>query len=245
MLDHVLALAQPALRAATADQAGRAFYRGAAGLGATYIQTRSYRRPEGVLDSSRHWAAGGFVTRICKAGWVGSAGFDYVCFTFNPLLDAIRSGRTRYRFSDFAPFDDSACKPYWEALGDAGVREALCATSYGPDGRIASVHIGFGRRDFAQGEAEAVQLAGLMLTEHIMGLSSGEAAPADPPARDLTGRELDAIRFVAEGKSDWELATIMGVSEHTARFHVDNARRKLGAVNRAQAVARLALSGRL
>ena len=35
------------------------------------------------------------------------------------------------------------------------------------------------------------------------------------------------------------VAVILGVSEATARFHVDNARRKLGAVNRAQAVARL------
>ena len=42
---------------------------------------------------------------------------------------------------------------------------------------------------------------------------------------------------MAEGKTDWEIGTIMGVSEATARFHVDNARRKLGAVNRAQAVA--------
>jgi LuxR family quorum sensing-dependent transcriptional regulator len=32
---------------------------------------------------------------------------------------------------------------------------------------------------------------------------------------------------------------ILGVAEATARFHVDNARRKLGAVTRAQAVARM------
>ncbi len=32
---------------------------------------------------------------------------------------------------------------------------------------------------------------------------------------------------------------ILGVSEATARFHVDNGRRKLGAVTRAQAVARM------
>uniref|UniRef100_UPI0025DF53BB helix-turn-helix transcriptional regulator n=1 Tax=uncultured Phenylobacterium sp. TaxID=349273 RepID=UPI0025DF53BB len=59
----------------------------------------------------------------------------------------------------------------------------------------------------------------------------------------LTARERDALSWVAEGKSDWEIAVILGLSETTVRFHVDNARRKLGAVNRAQAVARL-LSGR-
>ena len=55
----------------------------------------------------------------------------------------------------------------------------------------------------------------------------------------LTSREREALTWVAEGKSDWEIAVILGLSETTVRFHVDNARKKLGAVNRAQAVARL------
>ncbi len=55
----------------------------------------------------------------------------------------------------------------------------------------------------------------------------------------LTARERDALAWVAEGKSDWEIAVILGLSETTVRFHVDNARKKLGAVNRAQAVARM------
>ncbi len=55
----------------------------------------------------------------------------------------------------------------------------------------------------------------------------------------LTGRERDALTWVAAGKSDWEIAAILGLSQTTVRFHVDNARKKLGAVNRAQAVALL------
>ncbi|WP_397421646.1 helix-turn-helix transcriptional regulator [Phenylobacterium sp.] len=45
---------------------------------------------------------------------------------------------------------------------------------------------------------------------------------------------------MAEGKSDWEISMILGASESSVRFHVDNARKKLGAVKRAHAVARLA-----
>ena len=82
----------------------------------------------------------------------------------------------------------------------------------------------------------AIQLAGLMLTEHLMTF----AAPAVEDEVKLTDRERDAVAWVAEGKSDWEISVILGVSESTIRFHVDNARKKLGAVNRAQAVARLA-----
>lgn len=74
--------------------------------------------------------------------------------------------------------------------------------------------------------------------------------PAAPAATShanarLTPRERDALTWVAEGKSDWEIAVILGLSRTTIRFHVDNARKKLGAVNRAQAVAVLLSSSRL
>ncbi|MBX9745676.1 MAG: helix-turn-helix transcriptional regulator [Hyphomonadaceae bacterium] len=53
------------------------------------------------------------------------------------------------------------------------------------------------------------------------------------------------MAFVADGKTDWEISVIMGIAEATVRFHADNARRKLGAVNRAHAIARLVQSGEL
>ena len=77
---------------------------------------------------------------------------------------------------------------------------------------------------------------GLMLTERLMTLA--ESASVEEVR--LTDRERGSLGWVAEGKSDWEIAMILGLAESTVRFHVDNARKKLGAVNRAQAVARLA-----
>ena len=108
----------------------------------------------------------------------------------------------------------------------------MCATAYGDGGAIASLHIGFDEAALPANFAEAVQSAGSIVAERLLAF----AEPAtERPA--LTRRECDAISYVAEGKTDWEIGTILGVSEATARFHVDNARRKLGAVNRAQAVA--------
>ena len=75
-------------------------------------------------------------------------------------------------------------------------------------------------------------------------LKSLELLPSGGGVR-LTDRERDALAWVAKGKSDWEISRILGVSEATARFHVDNARRKLGAANRAHAVARMAVAGLL
>lgn len=235
MLSRLMADAEDALRAPTAEAASAGFFRVAQGLGATYLQTRVYRRPATRLTSASHWSAGGLIKRISPAGWPGSAAFNYVCFECNPLLAAIREGRTRYRFSDFAPRRDRRFGAYWEALGEAGIGEALCATSYGEGGKIASLHLGFAAADLPEEETLAVQMAGLVLTERLMSL----AEPAAAPATRLTSRQRDSLAFVAEGKTDWEISVILGISEATARFHVDNARRKLGAVNRAHAAARL------
>lgn len=242
MLERILTLSDEALAAETPEAASAAFYAAIQREGASYLQTRLYRRPVVPLTSATHWAAGGFVARFSRPGWVGSDAFNYVCFQCNPLLDAIRTGRTRYRFSDFAPHDRHEFGAYWEALSEAGIGDALCATGYGPGRRIASLHIGFDRRAFEPDLAVSIQAAGMILAEKLMTFETPGAA--DPPEPKLTARERDALGFVAEGKTDWEIATILGVSEATARFHVDNARRKLDAVNRAHAVARfLALEG--
>jgi DNA-binding CsgD family transcriptional regulator len=241
MLGQALALAEHALAAADARQASERFFETAKTFGATYIQTRLYRRPSQRLTSATHWAAGGFVLRVAPQSWASSPAFDYVCFECNPLLAPIRQSRTRYRFSDFAPHDRSEFGTYWEALDEAGISDAICATSYGPDRAIASLHLGFGARDIAADNARTLQMAGLLLTERLIDLADLRAT--DDP--NLTRREIDCMAFVADGKTDWEISVILGISEATVRFHIDNARRKLDAVNRTQAVARLVQSGEI
>ena len=53
---------------------------------------------------------------------------------------------------------------------------------------------------------------------------------------DLTRREVVCLKWAAAGKTDAEIATIIGVSQPTVRFHLTNAFRKLGVSGRSQAV---------
>ena len=57
-----------------------------------------------------------------------------------------------------------------------------------------------------------------------------------PPA-DLSPRELQCLQWASRGKTDAEIGVILGISARTARFHIENAKRKLGAATRVQAVA--------
>jgi LuxR family quorum-sensing system transcriptional regulator CciR len=55
---------------------------------------------------------------------------------------------------------------------------------------------------------------------------------------ELTARETEIMRWVAEGKTNWEISIILHVSLNTVKFHLKNIYQKLGGVeNRWSAVA--------
>lgn len=55
--------------------------------------------------------------------------------------------------------------------------------------------------------------------------------------KPLSEREIDCLHWAAVGKTSWETATILGVSERTVNFHLSNACGKLHVHNRRAAVA--------
>jgi DNA-binding CsgD family transcriptional regulator len=67
----------------------------------------------------------------------------------------------------------------------------------------------------------------------------GTAVSADPgPATGLTGREIEVMRLMATGETNYRIARILDITEGTAKTHVSHILQKLGAANRAQAVSR-------
>ena len=72
-----------------------------------------------------------------------------------------------------------------------------------------------------------------------MVLSNGASAPADDDV-PLTPRELEVLTLLAEGMSNKAIARRLGISVHTAKFHVGALIDKLDAVGRTDAVAHAA-----
>jgi len=65
----------------------------------------------------------------------------------------------------------------------------------------------------------------------------GSSGAARPP-EDLTRRELEVLRLVAQGKTNQEIAGALVISAGTAKVHVQNLIRKLGVSDRTQAAVR-------
>lgn len=61
----------------------------------------------------------------------------------------------------------------------------------------------------------------------------------------LTSREIEVLKWTADGKTSGEVSGILAVSEHTVNFHVKNAVVKLQTANKTAAVVRAAMLGLL
>ena len=101
--------------------------------------------------------------------------------------------------------------------------------------------------DVAAGPApcDRMALAGqaLLTVLHAHEAIQRLAVQAATPPR-LTQREKECLVWAAKGKTSWEIANILAVSERAITFHMVNATKKLNATNRRQAVVR-AISLRL
>ena len=70
------------------------------------------------------------------------------------------------------------------------------------------------------------------LASRIPTSSAQSAAGLD----DLTPREIEVLRMLAEGFGNREMATRLGISDHTVKFHISSILDKLGASTRTEAV---------
>jgi DNA-binding CsgD family transcriptional regulator len=89
----------------------------------------------------------------------------------------------------------------------------------------------------ASGERIAAAVHALALGLHV----SDRAIPAAPggtpaDAEPLTPRELQVLELMAKGLANREIAQALGISSHTAKFHVAQILDKLQAATRTEAV---------
>jgi LuxR family transcriptional regulator, quorum-sensing system regulator BjaR1 len=131
----------------------------------------------------------------------------------------------------------------WEAALAWGWRSGYAVPVHGPDGYFACVSMGSPEPELDLAPAQRLRLYMLAMLTHERCIALANLRSIDRRSDALSAREIECLRWVADGKTDWEIGKILSISQTTAKFHVNSARAKLGARTRAQAVARLILSG--
>jgi len=154
---------------------------------------------------------------------------------------------------------DEADAAAWD-VGPHGVPDGLSALA----ARLPTVAVLWGEDQ--AGEALAAGARGVVLRERaedrllpavnaavagLVTLDEGVAesvlrprpAPAPALVEPLTARELEVVQLLAEGLTNRRIGERLGISEHTAKFHVNSILGKLAASTRSEAVARAARLG--
>ena len=127
----------------------------------------------------------------------------------------------------------------WEQQASFGYRTGIAMALHLPDGK--HFLLGVDRDQALPGDADELQrvVADLQLfAVHAQDAAIRLLVPAaqQPERPQLTPRELEALRWTMEGKTAWEVGAVLGISERTVVFHVNNAMHKLGSINKQQAV---------
>jgi DNA-binding CsgD family transcriptional regulator len=91
--------------------------------------------------------------------------------------------------------------------------------------------------------AERALLRVMALTVHDRAHEAVGLGETSQPEVHLSARETECMRWVAAGKTDAEVAIILGIAAATAHYHVESAKKKLGSHSRSEAVALLVLAG--
>jgi DNA-binding CsgD family transcriptional regulator len=90
------------------------------------------------------------------------------------------------------------------------------------------------------GDVRGLALAGPGQTAAVT-ITTRNTQNGDPS--ELTPRELDVLALMAEGASNKTIAKRLGISVHTAKFHVGSILEKLDATGRTDAVLHAARRG--
>ena len=127
----------------------------------------------------------------------------------------------------------------WEQQALFGYRFGIALALHLPEGR--HFFLGVDRDQALPGTP--VELTRIVADLQLFAVHAQDAAvrillPASPPSDlpALTPREMESLRWTMEGKTAWEVGSILSISERTAVLHINNATHKLGCVNKHQAV---------
>ena len=136
---------------------------------------------------------------------------------------------------------------FWQSAKTAGLRFGLTQPTRGNHGVAGLLSLARSSDSITSSELDEskFKLAWLAQIAH-QGMSKYLISDSMPATgENLSKREISVLRWIAEGKTSNDIAEILGISERTVNFHINNAVSKLGTANRTAAAVRAALLGLL
>lgn len=125
------------------------------------------------------------------------------------------------------------------ARREQGMCDGVSFPLHGPDGSHGILSV-------SGGQCSDLELADLPLLGILSSTIFCKANQLlNQKTSTLSERERECLFWVSEGKTSWEVAKILGITERTVNFHLNSAIRKTGCRNRYQTIAHSISTGHL
>ena len=121
-----------------------------------------------------------------------------------------------------------------EAGRKAGIVNGFCVPAHIPGEANGTCTFTVDHGELPMANLPMAQLVGSFAYEAARQLLLEGEGIGDGSPQSLTTRQLECVLFVGRGKSDWEIAQILGLKEDTVTDHLNEARRRLGVSRRAE-----------
>ena len=126
-----------------------------------------------------------------------------------------------------------------------GFKDGVTTPIHGPQGCVAIMMFAADHKlEFDGEDEEALSHVAMALHQRVRRLTAA-ALVNQPETAKLTPREVECLQWVLEGKTNWEIGVLTGVTARTVQFHLSNCARKLGSYNRVQAAVAALIRGDL
>jgi DNA-binding CsgD family transcriptional regulator len=142
------------------------------------------------------------------------------------------------------PLASFGSQELFEEAASFGIRYGFTIPIHNDSGPVAAVTFAANERQpqfdrTIRKHARVLQLMAMYFHAHAQGAISRNRAIA---GTSLSPRETECLEWAAQGKSAWEIGTILGISRHTVATYLENAKTKLGVRTIVQAVASVTAS---
>jgi LuxR family quorum sensing-dependent transcriptional regulator len=114
-----------------------------------------------------------------------------------------------------------------------GFKNAFVVPVPGMTGTLAGVSMSGARPELTAWNKPAINMMALYAFETMAAMRNGGPAPY----AGLTECEQEVLTWVAAGRTAWDISEMLSIAQRTTYEHIQNATRKLGALNRTHAVA--------
>jgi DNA-binding CsgD family transcriptional regulator len=197
------------------------------------------RMTAAVVDTREGSQRGPFVLSNVPAAFVAHSQ-DSAASTRDPVVARLKATNKPFAY-DQSTYVLGHATDLWEVQAPFGYKTGICVGVNGGTG--LRFYLGMDRS--RQLPSSEVACARLLADLHLLANYAQEVAMRVLLPRgeisveigDLSAREREVLAWAGNGKSAWETARILGIGQSTTNKHLDAAIKRLGCVNKTQAVA--------